>query len=129
MALKIKNLIGKLEIHYHGEQKETLSTEIQSALALYKDNLKKITERGTSALAEHSKYHNKEGLEQDIDILWASFRALERFILSCNLTDAENKNYEAFPVSEYSRKHFPRWQRQRPQPRPCPPANEYEAKD
>ena len=51
MALKIKKLIGKLEIHYHGEQKETLSTEIQSALALYKDNLKKITERGTSALA------------------------------------------------------------------------------
>ncbi len=160
MEINIKNLIGKVEIHYHGnepqevvgledaisqilgnavadisqvpsgENKECLlHDEITSALGLYKEKLQDYTQKCTPALADHSKYCNRIGLERDLDLLWGAFRALESFIQACKLCDGESKNYAPFQVSAYAHKHLPKLYGQKSHPCKCPPPNECEAKE
>lgn len=117
------------ECQNNGDKDHLLPSEIASTLALYKEKLREYTQKCTPALAEDSKYCNRIGLERDLDLLWASFRALEDFIKACKLCDAENKSYAPFQVSAYADKHLPKLYGQRPEPCSCPPPNECGAKE
>ena len=117
--------IEKLEVITNATSTD-ISAEIKHALYLYKKKISEFTQSHKSKLDENAAFENKIGLERDLEIIWESFRALEKFIQECKLTNETGAPYENFTIQPDAKNHTNRnspiiYDRRFRSYRQCPP--------